>query len=128
MAEQENKTWVEFTKPTLNYAKGDIVELTDDQLAVVDAVVKKRFGKVEEDGGRNRYKKVAAPSAKKADAKVSTTVTGASRRSTAGGRGADKANENRTTAAQKAADKAVGAQPNEGGDTPPAAGAGAPTA
>lgn len=126
MAEQAKTVWVEFTKPTLNYAKGDVVELTEEQLEVVDAVVKKRFGKTEEDGGRSRYKKVAAPSEKKADAKESTVRTGASRRSTAGGRAADKANENNTAAAKKAADKAVGDDAGQlGGDQPPAAGAGA---
>lgn len=125
MAEQKT-TWVEFTQPTLNYAKGDIVELTDEQLEVVDAVVKKRFGKTDEDGGRSRYKKVSAPSEKKADAKQSTVRTGASRRSTAGGRAADKANENADKKAQDAANKAVGDEAGqEGDDTPPAAGAGA---
>lgn len=119
MADEAKTTWVEFTQPTLNYAKGDVVALTDEQLEVVDKVVKKRFGKVDGDGGRNRYKKVAAPSAKKADAKVSTAPTGSSRRSTAGGRAADKANENSNKADRKAAEKAVG------DDTPPAAGAGA---
>lgn len=121
----EKTTWVEFTQPTLNYAKGDIVELTDEQLEVVDAVVKKRFGKTEEDGGRSRYKKVSAPSEKKADAKESTVRTGASRRSTAGGRGADKANENASAKDAKAADKAVGDETATEGDQPPAAGAGA---
>lgn len=125
MAEETKKTWVKFTQPTLNYAKGDVVELSDEQLAVVDAVVKKRFGKVDGDGGRNRYTKVAAPSAKKADAKVSTVATGTSRRSTAGGRAADKANENADEKARKAAEKAVGDNANDGVDTPPAAGAGA---
>lgn len=119
MAEQEKTTWVKFTQPTLNYAKGDVVELTDEQLEVVDAVVKKRFGKIDGDGGRNRYTKVAAPSAKKADATVSTVRTGTSRRSTAGGRAADKPNENADKKDAEAAAKAVG-------DVPPAAGAGAP--
>lgn len=119
MAEQEKTTWVEFTQPTLNYAKGDVVELTDEQLEVVDAVVKKRFGKVDGDGGRNRYKKTTKPSAKRADATVSTVASGTTRRQTAGGRQADKANENADKKAQEAAAKNVG-------DVPPAAGAGAP--
>jgi hypothetical protein len=120
MSEKENTTWVEFTQPTLNYAKGDVVELNDEQLEMVDAVVKKRFGKIEGDGGRSRYKKVSAPSAKKADAKVSTVASGTTRRQTAGGRGADKANENKAAKDAAAAAKAVG-------DVPPAAGAGAVT-
>lgn len=109
-------TWVEFTKPTLNYAKGDVVELDDEQKEMLDTVIKKRFSS-EEDGGRDRYKSVAKPTGKKADAKVSTVVSGTTVEQTAGGRTADKANENDTAKERKAAEANVG-------DKPPVQGAG----
>lgn len=97
--------WVEFTKPTLNYAKGDVVELDEERKEMVDGVIKKHFGNVEEDGGRTRYKVVDAPKAKK----VSTVVDGVN--STAAKSGQSKPAAPKTAPAT--------------GDTPPAAGAGA---
>ncbi len=98
--------WVEFTQPTLNYAKGDVVELDEERKDMVDAVIKKHFGKVEEDGGRSRYKVVDAP---KADKKVSTVVDGV----------------NDTAVEKKQQGKVEGDKPAKtDGDTPPAAGAG----
>lgn len=114
-----SKVWIEFTKPTLNFAKGDVVELEQEYVdEVLAPVVKKRFGNTEDDGGRDRYKKVAAPKKAKGSAKVGTPDNGTTVEQTAGGRMADTANENDTKAKRAAADKNVEAE------TPPAAGAG----
>lgn len=98
--------WVEFTQPTLNYAKGDVVELDEERKDMVEAVIKKHCGKVEEDGGRTRYKVVNAP---KSDKKVSTVVDGVNDTAVEKGQQGRVANT-----------KAAVVE----GDTPPAAGAG----